>query len=476
MLRLLAPACLTVCLAAFGSARAEDSLPIVTHHAGVFHGKKVHYDAAVEATTVADAGGHSAARLVSVAYVASSIKEADRRPIIFAFNGGPIAASALIHMGALGPRRVFVPDDITADPSKFRIVDNSYALLDVADLVFFDPANTGFSRTLPGIDPASYFSVVADGQQLAAFVLEWSKAHGRAASPKYLVGESYGTMRAVETAHQLQGTAMPIAGVVLLGQAINIIEYAQRPANIISYAVSLPTLAAIAWSHNRAERKDRSFDQFILDAQVYGRGEYLSVLFLGNTATAEQMRHVAERLQEFTGISSQYYLEHGLRITKEQYRRELFPGQLLGLNDARYIGPAEKGDPFQVVPRAYEAAFKIYLREELKVGDLGEYLGSPVKNDLAGWDWGPNKTPFGDWPYAKGISEVMQKNPAFRVLVGNGYTDTQTTIGAMDYLVSQVDWPRDRVAKAYYEGGHMFYSVEASLRKLSEDIRTLITP
>src|SRR5579871_2364603 len=174
MLRLLARAFLTTCLLAWVSARAEDSLPLITHHVGVFHGKKVRYDAAVESTTVADAGGHPAARLVSVAYVASGIKEPDRRAIIFAFNGGPIAASALIHMGALGPRRVFVPDDITADASKFRIVDNPYALLDVADLVFFDPANTGFSRTLPGIDPAGYFSVVADGQQLAAFVLEWS--------------------------------------------------------------------------------------------------------------------------------------------------------------------------------------------------------------------------------------------------------------------------------------------------------------
>jgi carboxypeptidase C (cathepsin A) len=457
------------------SASTPLAVPIDTHHRGVFHGKHVRYVASVEPTTVSDAAGHPAARIVTVSYVVLGTKQPESRPVVFAFNGGPISASAVIHMGALGPKRVAIPDDITAEPSTFKLVDNPYALLDVADIVFFDPANTGYSRTLPGVDPSSYFSVVADGQQLAQLVLEWSKTHGRAASPKYLIGESYGTMRAVETANQLQGTAMPIAGVVLLGQAINIIEYAQRPGNIISYAVSLPTLAAIAWAHNRAERKGRSFDEFIRGAQAYGQGEYLTALFRGNTEPGREAQQVAARLQELTGISAAYYLNHGLKITKEQYRRELFPGQLLGLNDARYIGPAEKGDPFQAVPKAYEDAFKTYLREELHVGDIGEYLGSPVKNDLAGWDWGPNKTPFGDWPYAKLLSEVMQKNPKFRVLVGNGYYDTQTTIGAMDYLVSQVDWPTDRVAKAYYQGGHMFYSVEASLRKLSEDIRALLT-
>jgi carboxypeptidase C (cathepsin A) len=474
MLRVLLPIMAGLVLASAHAGAGELAAPITTKHSGVFHGKRVPYLASVEATTVSDAAGHPAARLISVSYLAADLKRPESRPVLFAFNGGPITASAVIHMGALGPRRVLVPDDVTADPSTFKLGDNPYALLDVADIVFFDPANTGFSRTLPGVDPSSYFSVVADGGQLAQFILEWSKAHGRAASPKYLIGESYGTMRAVETANQLQSTPMPIAGVVLLGQAINIIEYAQRPANVISYVVSLPTLAAIAWSHNRADRKGRTFDDFIRDAQEYGRGEYLNTLFRGNTVSAQATREVASRLEEFTGISAAYYVSHGLRITKEQYRRELFPGKLLGLNDARYIGPADRGDPFGAVPKAYDDAFRRYLREELKVDDIGDYLGSPVKNDLAGWDWGPNKTPFGDWPYTKLISEVMQKNAKFRVLLGNGYYDTQTTIGAMDYLVSQVDWPRDRVTEVYYQGGHMFYSVDASLRKLSEDIRDLI--
>lgn len=448
--------------------------PIVTHHRSVFNGKRIAYTASVEAIVVADAAARPAARLVDISYIADGVHDSHRRPVLFAFNGGPISPSDLVHMGAFGPKRLAIPDDLEADPATFRLVDNTHALLDAADLVFFDPANTGFSRTLPGVDPKSYYSVEADGQQLAQFVIEWSKAHGRVDSPKYLIGESYGTLRAAEAANQLQNSSMPLAGVVLLGQAVNIIEYAQRPANIISYVVSLPTLAAIAWAHDRADRQGRTFEQLVRDAQAYGRGEYLTTLFLGNAAAQSQRQTVARRLEEFTGIPSSYYLAHALKITKEQYRRELFPGQLLGLNDARYIGPAAAGDPFRSVPHAYEEAFKAYLHDDLRAGDVGVYRGNPVQGDLGGWDWGPNKTPFGDWPYVKLISEVMQKNAAFRVLVGNGYYDTQTTIGAMDYLVSQADWPRDRVKTAYYQGGHMFYTVEASLGRLSQDVRELI--
>jgi len=448
--------------------------PIVTRHSGVFNNVAVDYDARVEPIDVKDAAGKPGARLVAVSYVAANRSDAASRPVLFIFNGGSIGPSSILHMGAFGPKRVHVPDDIKADPSTFKLVDNVYTVLDVADLVFFDPATTGFSRTLPGVDPANYFSTIADSQQLVQLIIEWSTKHGRAASPKYLIGESYGTNRAVEAANQAQKTSMPLSGVMLLGQAVNIIEYAQRPANIISYVVSLPTLAATAWSHDRAKRKGRGFDRFISDAQAFARSDYLAVLFQGNAASDRDRKAVARRLEEYSGISADYYLAHDLRITKEDYRRELFKGQLLGVNDARYIGPLEAGDPFRVVPQAYSKFFLEYARDDLKIGDIGAYLsGSPVKG-LDGWDWGANKTPFGDWPYPKLISEVMQKNPNFRVLVANGYYDTQTTVGAMDYLVTQADWPRDRVKSVYYQGGHMPYSIESTLKLMMNDVRELV--
>jgi carboxypeptidase C (cathepsin A) len=478
-LRLALAALLSLPVAAFAaesSGPVKLPAPVVTQHEGTFNGKRVTYDAAAEPITVADANGKPAARLVVFSYVARNVPDAAARPVVFAFNGGPIGPSAVLHMGAIGPRRVAIPDDITADPAGFKLVDNGYALLDVADLVLFDPASTGFSRVLEGVDPKSYFSNVADGQQLAQLVIEWSKQHGRSASPKYLLGESYGTMRAVETATQLQKTDSKLAGIALLGQAVNINDYAQRAGNIVSYVVSLPTLSAIAWAHDKAQRKGRSFDQFVREAQEFGRTEYLQVLFLGDAAPEARRRAVAQRLAEFTGIAADEHLARNLRITKEQYRRALLPGRILGLNDARYVGPADEKDPSSVVPRAYARAFDAYVCDELKVCGVGAYLHeSPVAGGLAGWEWGPNRSPFGDWAYWKQVTEIFQQDPSFRVLVGNGWYDTQTTIGAMDYLVAQAGWPRERVRVGYYQGGHMPYSIEASLKQFSDDLRALVT-
>lgn len=462
-----------------GAAQAADhpvklDTPVVAHASGTFNGRKIDYDSIVEPITVANAEGRPGARLVVISYVATGPQKPDR-PLLFVFNGGPIGPSAILHMGAMGPKRVAVPDDIKADPASFRLIDNQYALLDVADIVFFDPAGTGLSRVVDGVDPASYYNNQDDAQQLAQLVIDWSRLHGRAAAPKYLLGESYGTMRAVEAAAQLEKTEARLSGIALLGQAVNILEYAQRQRNIISYVVSLPTLSAIAWSHDRAERKGRDFEKFIADAEAFGHGEYLQVLFLGDQVQETRKLAVARKLQEFTGISADEYAKRNLRITKEEYRRALFPGQLLGLNDARYIGPEAAGDPSNVVPRAYQKAFDAYLRDGLKV-DAGPYLhDSPFKGGLNGWGWGANKSPFGDWNYTQLVNGVMQQNPKFRVLVGNGYSDTQTTIGAMDYLVAQSNWPRDRVRTARYAGGHMAYSVENSLRQISADLRALVT-
>jgi carboxypeptidase C (cathepsin A) len=224
---------------------------VVSHHTGSFHGKQVQYTATVESIDVPDAKGHPAARLVSFSYTDDNVRDTAARPVMFVFNGGPITASLWLHIGVMGPKRVAIPDDLTADTSTYKLVDNVYSPLDVADLVFIDPASTGYSRVLPGTTPESYFSVASDGQQVTAFISAWLTQHKRLSSPAYLLGESYGTIRAAEVAGQLAELPQPIppAGVVLMGQAINIIEYRQRPQNIVSFAVSLPTLAALAWYH-----------------------------------------------------------------------------------------------------------------------------------------------------------------------------------------------------------------------------------
>jgi carboxypeptidase C (cathepsin A) len=463
--------------------RQGASLPAVkTRHAGTFNGKRLSYTASVESFDVPDARGSPAARLVSFSYEAEKPRDAAKRPVLFAFNGGPIVASQWLHIGILGPKRVEVPEDPKAGASGARLVDNVYSPLDVADVVLIDPASTGFSRVLPGTSPESYFSVAADGQQVATFIAAWLERHGRTSSPIYILGESYGTMRAVEVAGQLAEMPKPILadGVVLFGQAINIIEYCQRPQNIVSYVVSLPTLAAIAWYHGKVDRNGRTLERFVADADHYAQTEYLTALIQGSAIDPAERDRVAQKLESFSGISAAYYRDHALRITKEQYRGELLKdkGLLLGRTDARYVAPlTDKGiapDPFEVVMQPFNTLFGNYLRDELKVDWPDHYLqDSPVK-DLDGWDWG-DKTPFSRFAYGDRLNKVMVSNPRFQVLVGNGYYDTQTTIGAAELAVRQSGWPAGRARLEFYEGGHMAYSNPAAAKKLADDLRAFMT-
>jgi carboxypeptidase C (cathepsin A) len=481
---LLRLAALTGFLALTAPAFAADvpvPTPVVTQHTGTFNGKRVAYKATVEATNVNDASGKPGARVVSIAYTANGVANA-KRPVLFAFNGGPISPSDVLHMGALGPKRVAIPDDVTADPSTYKTVDNKYTLLDVADIVFIDPASTGFSRVAPGVDPKSYFSITTDAQQVAQFIAEWSKAHGRLASPKYVLGESYGTQRAAAVANQLQKLPQPVplTGVILLGQALNVIEFSQRPQNIISYVVSLPTEAAIAWSHGKVDAKGKSFDAFMDEVKLFARTDYLVALFQGATLPDDQRHAIAARLAAYTGIPADFYLANNLQITKERFRRELLKdqGKIVGMIDGRYTGPnpatGRAPDPAGVIPKAYEDAFRIYLRDDLKVADTDYITESPV-DGFDGWRWDGNGTsPFADWPYPTLLTEVFAANPSFRLMVANGYDDTQTTVGAAEYLVNRSGWPKDRVSLHFYQGGHTEYSNEATLKQLMTDIRTMM--
>lgn len=460
--------------------------PIVTRHSGRFNGRAVSYTATVEAIEVADADGKPGARIVSTAYVADAEPGAPARPVMFVWNGGPISPSVYLHMGAFGPKRVAFPDDLAADAAAAPLVVNPYSLLDVADLVYFDPAGTGFSRALPGKPLSEYFSVAADGQQTAAFIAAWLEAKSRRESPVYIFGESYGTNRAVEVAGQLAALPEPVLldGVVLFGQAVNIIEYAQRPHNIVSYAVSLPTLAALGWYHGKAETGGAPLAEFAAAAWAFAQTDYLQALFHGNTLPADRMREMAERLERLTGLRSGVFVENRLRVSKELYRVELFgeDGLVLGRSDGRYLGPAaEEGDeegrgppdPAGVLPGALAEAFRRYLVSDLGLPSADQYLvASPVEG-LSEWGWG-GATPFSRFDYGDALDPLFEKHPRARVFVTAGYYDTMTTVGASQYLVDQETWPRDRVSLKFYRGGHMAYSIEDSAREMADDLRALM--
>jgi carboxypeptidase C (cathepsin A) len=456
----------------------------VTKHTGTFNGKQVAYTATVDETVVPNASGRPAARIVSVAYTADGSNPATR-PVIFISNGGPIAPSIYLHVMGLGPRVLSIPEDLEADSSQFRLVDNPHAVLDVADLVFYDPPSTGWSRVLEGVRVEEFYTVDADAQQMAAFVDRWTRENSRTASPKYLLGESYATIRVPEAAKQLARLPEPVLldGVFLMGQAANQLEVNTRPYNIISPAIGLPSIAATAWYHNKVNRNGLTVYQWMDSARAFSATEYINALFKGTAALDGAKNRIASRLQSLTGIPAAYFLANNLRITRPTFQQELFKaeGLKLGSDDARYSGPVRGPEPDAGPAGAVFGAFDAYVRNELKVARTEEFRRRQLPPSTAGegargagaWSYAPGASPFNDFAYTTSITEVLNKNPKFRVYIGSGIYDMKTTTGAADYLVAQSGWPQDRVRIAYYEGGHMAYTNPAALKQFNADVRAM---
>ncbi|WP_269714798.1 S10 family peptidase [Caulobacter sp. NIBR2454] len=471
-------------LAGLGGAWAQEPAaagPFVTRHAGVFNGRKLNYTATVGETILRDSAGVATARFVSTSYVRDKADQS--RPVIFAFNGGPSSSSQTLHMMALGPKRPPVAQDPRSPEPAPSLIDNSFSVLDAADIVMVDPAETGFSRILPGGKREYFYSVEGDAQSVSDFVVAWCQANGRQASPKYVLGESYGTLRAAFMAGQLAKT-LPLDGVFIFGQAVNMIETSQRAKNAVSYATNITALAAIAAYHGKAERSDRPMNLIIDEAYAFGMGEYLQALVRGSDLPASERQALAGKLQAMTGISADYYLANGLTITKMAFQRELLKdeGLMVGMYDARYVGPIPKPgerlpDPsFKPMQAIGPMMLEHYAKNLGVTWPASDYRSSAPQT--SGWSWAPTLGPGGpfyDFDYQSQLSKAFAANPKFRLMVGTGIFDLTTTVGPARYLVSQSDYPRDRVIQRQYVGGHMAYTNEPTLKAFNDDVRAFVT-
>lgn len=470
--------------AAPAAAEAPAPRAFVTRHSGTFNGQKVKYVATVGETILTDKDGVPTISFMTTSYVREGVKDQAARPVIFLFNGGPSSASAWLHMGAFGPKRITVPQDVNAPvPKPYALQDNPYTVLDVADLVFVDPAETGFTRVLPGGKRADFYNAYGDARSVAQFLEAWIKANGRDASPKYVLGESYGTIRAALMAGELAKT-MPLDGVVLMGQAANMIETSQRASNVLAYATNLPALAAIAAYHGRADLNGKSMEAFIDEAYAYGMGEYLQALTKGADLPQGEREKVAKRLEEMTGVSAEYYLSHRLMITKVDFVTELLKdkGLMLGTYDARYTGPAPQAsqrplDPFAKVGDMVAPLLAEHFTRNLKVTlPMSDYRA--FAPETRGWHYNPTSGaggPFNDYDYPAAIGDAFAANAKFRLMIGTGVYDLTTTVGPARYLATQGYFPKDRVWQRTYEGGHMAYTNEPALKAFTSDVRAFVT-
>ncbi|QQV76810.1 septum formation initiator [Sphingomonas aliaeris] len=415
-------------------------------------------------------------------YISYSRTAGADRPVLFVFNGGPGAASAFLQMGALGPFRAHVPQDPTAPlPAIAPIAANTDTVLDIADLVFIDPPGTGFSTIAADADAAFYRSVQGDADAVAQLARAWLAAHGRSGAPIHILGESYGTIRAAAMVDALrnQDPGLKLRGVLLLGQALNMIETSQRPDNVVTYPVALPILAAIACYHH-VRPQQCTPENSVREASAYAE-TYLTALFRGRALDATGRTSVAAKLAELTGIPSAYYLAHDLRITKERFRVELLRqrNRVLGRYDARYTAPRPAGTGDTVGPDAFSAVSDLYgkavIGQLARIGVRDPQAYRVIIRGGDDWRYGSGDSPFNDWPFMARLEAAMAAEPELRLFVGTGLYDLTTTVGAADYLVAQSALAADRISAAHYPAGHVAYSDDASWRALMRDIRAFLT-
>ncbi|MCP3734269.1 septum formation initiator [Sphingomonas sp. RP10(2022)] len=468
--------------AATASAQSPPPAPTVkarSEQTAVIRDQQLAYTAEVGLVPVASKPGRQDA---TAGYVSYSRAGAANRPVLFVFNGGPGAASAYLQMGALGPFRARVPQDPTAPlPAAADVAANPDTLLDVADLVFLDPPGTGFSALGTDADTAFYRSVKGDADAVAQLARGWLAAHGRAGAPLYILGESYGTIRAAAMVDALreQDSALRLRGVLLLGQALNMIETSQRPDNVVTYPVSLPTLAAIACYHH-VRPAPCTPEGSAREASAYAE-PYLTALFRGRALDAAGRASVAAKLQALTGISRSYYLAHDLRISKEQFRVELLraQGKVLGRYDARYTAPRPADAGETVGPDAFSAVSDLYGKAVIgQLARIGVADAAAYKVIVRGgddWRYGSGDSPFNDWPFMARLERAMTATPGLRLFVGTGLYDLTTTVGAADYLFAQSDLAPDRYRNRRYPAGHVAYSDDTSWRMLIADLRAFLT-
>ncbi len=461
-----------------------------TTHQGVFGGQQVRYKAVVAENFATDQAGKRTASIFTTSYIRTDVPKGSIRPVIFAFNGGPGSSSIWLHMGFLGPRRIDFADVLKPDTvPPFHIVDNAETPLDVADIVLIDPPGTGFSRVLPDGKPEEFYGTQQDAKVTVDLIERWVRENDRWNAPKYLVSESYGTIRAAVVSRLLAGgptetgsmDGMTLNGIILLGQAMDFKGSAGEDGGYLNL---LPTFAATACYHGKAATGCTAAAQ-VAEARKFAADEYLKTLYKGTDLPSAERDAIAAHLATLTGLSPDFIRKNDLRISAATFAQEILKdrGEQVGAYDARYtlpLSPSGKDpvtdDPAmgQYVP-GFVASYNIYSREDLGVSMDENYEAISFRAVNARWDYGRGPGVGGDSNYAADLSIAMRRNPHLRLMVGAGYYDLVTPLGSADYVIAHAHIPMAATEMHLYPSGHMPYLGTEARQMLARDVRAFVT-
>ena len=370
----------------------------VTQHHLSAGGKSVDYTATAGTLVIRDDEDKPIANMGYIAYTKQNVKDLAQRPLIFAFNGGPGSSSLWLHMGALGPRRVIVADPEPTPAAPYRLVDNEFGVLDKSDLVMIDPVGTGVSRAVCDKKDEDFWSVDPDVDSVSRLIAQYTSDNKRWTSPKYLLGESYGTTRGAAIVDYLRERRfLTFNGLILVSVATDLEAlFAAVAGNDRPYAVYLPGYAAVAWYHHALPKQPPALEPFLDEVRRYALGPFNAALMKGDALTDGERDAIAEQLHQYTGLSVEYLKYANLRVSENAFVHELLKAQhkTLGRLDARYTGPTF--DPLQkfadydpqasAIAAAFTAAFMDYYHGDLGYGQGKTYrtLNPDVESK---WKW-----------------------------------------------------------------------------------------
>ncbi|HZM02809.1 MAG TPA: hypothetical protein VFC44_07275 [Candidatus Saccharimonadales bacterium] len=462
----------------------KDELSVTTNTVTI-NGVTVTYKATAGTLVIKDEEGKPHVSFFFIAYTRTDATNAAERPVTFSFNGGPGSSSVWLHLGLLGPRRVFLKEDGAMPPPPFHLVNNEYSLLDESDLVFIDPVSTGFTRAVPNEDAGKYHGVDQDLQSVGDFIRLYTTRYKRWASPKFLIGESYGTTRAAGLSGYLENRfGMYLNGIALVSSVLDFSTISFNPGNDLPYILYLPTETAVAWFHKKLP-PDLQADQkkALNESEQYALGDYTHALMQGAALPAPERQRVVQEVARLTGLSPDFVDRANLRVPAYQYFKELLRKErlVIGRYDGRVTGPDDdaNGDSASYDPSytsvlgVFTATFNDYVRRDLKFeSDLPYEI---LTGKVHPWDFNDARNRYLD--VAVTLRDAMTHNPYLKVFVANGHYDLATPYLATRYTFDHMRLPpnlQTNFSMGYYEAGHMMYVNQPSLAALKHDLATFI--
>ena len=431
-------------------------------------------------------GDKPRAAMFFVAYTLKGANKTEARPVTFSFNGGPGSSSVWLHLGILGPQRVATDEIGNAPPPPYALIDNPHTLLLESDLVFIDPVGTGHSRMAEGEKVTEFHEYQRDLDSVGEFIRLYLARYGRWGSPKYLIGESYGTTRAAGLSHHLQEKHdIFLNGVMLLSLAIDLQTLCFDHGNELPYAMFLPTFAATAWYHKALapELQKQPLADVVAAAEAFAMSDYTVALMQGSRLPATERERIAAQLARFSGLGIDYVMKCDLRPTDARFVKELLRhrGQTVGRLDSRFLGldrddageQAEDDAAMTNLVGAYASGINRLLKDTLKFDtDTPYVVHAPIWDK---WKWKDFENKYVN--VGASLRRALRANPHMRVYVASGRFDLATPPTAGDYTLSHLglrEAQQRSVSVSTFDAGHMMYIHQPSLVRMATELRAFV--